>query len=271
MISVNTIENEVVQLKMARSFLKRPLYFTACYFVDGLLIDTGMINVSKELLKELEKFEIAKIVNTHAHEDHIGNNLILQKKYDLEIKAHEKAIEIIEDPTKLNLHLYQKFLFGLPKPSKATPIKDKINTKNYSFEAVYTPGHSKDHICLYERSKGWLFSGDAFIGGLEKVLRADYNIQKMISTYKKLKNLSLKVIFTGYGKIVYTPKEKINIKISYLEEEREKILALFNSGLTEKEIAKKVFKNDSLIRFVTGGHFSSLNLVRSFIANFKKL
>jgi len=52
----------------------------------------------------------------------------------------------------------------------------KENALHHRFEVIYISGHSPDHICLYGPEKGWIFTGDAYIGGKDRVLRQDYDI-----------------------------------------------------------------------------------------------
>nr|MBC8249723.1 hypothetical protein [Anaerolineales bacterium] len=51
MTLIRTQEIEgVVKIKLARSFLGHPFYFTTAYWVDGLLIDTGCAYTQEEFL-----------------------------------------------------------------------------------------------------------------------------------------------------------------------------------------------------------------------------
>ena len=47
------------------------------------------------------------------------------------------------------------------------------------FQVIYTPGHSPDHICLFEHKHGWLFTGDLFVGGMDRALRVDYDVDRV--------------------------------------------------------------------------------------------
>ena len=45
-------------------------------------------------------------------------------------------------------------------------------------KVIHTPGHCSNHLCLYEPNKGWLFTGDLFVGGKDRALRAGNDIFK---------------------------------------------------------------------------------------------
>ncbi len=53
MIQVETIDG-VRKFRLARSLLGKGLYYTAAYWVDGLMIDTGCAYTVSELLQALK-------------------------------------------------------------------------------------------------------------------------------------------------------------------------------------------------------------------------
>jgi glyoxylase-like metal-dependent hydrolase (beta-lactamase superfamily II) len=265
MISIEDI-GEVRKFRLARSILGRGLYFTAAYWVDGLMIDTGCFYTVGELVCALEDLKVERIVNTHSHEDHIGANAALTKKFGAEIHAHPLAIPVLAIPRhQKHLNPYQAVMWGYPEPSSAAPIPDIIQTVHHQFNVLYTPGHSPDHICLYEPHEGWLFSGDTYIGGKDRALRADYNIWQIIASLKKLSELDINLIFTGSGNVRKNGSTALKEKIAYLESMGEQTLELHLRGLSYRQIRRKLFGREMLIAYVTLGHFSGKHLVRSFI------
>ncbi len=264
MIEVEGV-GEVVKIRLARSILGHPLYYTAAYWVAGLLIDTGCPHTSRQLLSVIEKLGLERIVNTHSHEDHIGGNTILQEKFGVEILAHLLALPILADPKRLRLQLYRRLIWGSPAPSQGNPIGEVVVTGHYSFQVIPTPGHSEDHVSLYEPRMGWLFTGDAYIGGLDKALQAGSDIYAIISSLKRLSALSAKHLFQGSGTIRDDPEEAIEKKAEYLEELGKKVWQLHGQGLSPKEIRDRLLGRELPIAYWTLGHFSGVNLVRSYL------
>ena len=76
MIQVDQVsgEGEVIRLRVARKLVGRSAYFTAAYWVDGLLVDTGCAHTARQLSQAVKDWHVTQIVNTHSHEDHIGAN-----------------------------------------------------------------------------------------------------------------------------------------------------------------------------------------------------
>ena len=265
MISVETI-GEVRKFRLARSILGRAVYYTAAYWVDGLMVDTGCSYTAKELVSAVENDDLDSIVNTHSHEDHIGANEMLSKNRGARIFAHDSALPALAAGKKQKpLKPYQVVMWGYPEPSHAAPIPETFETNHYRFKVIHTPGHSLDHICLYEPGEGWLFCGDAYIGGRDRALRADYNIWQIIASLKKLSTLDIRLLFAGSGNVRENARSLLLEKIDYLESAGEQSLELNRRGMSYDQIRMKMFGQEALIAYVTLGHFSGRNLVRSFI------
>jgi glyoxylase-like metal-dependent hydrolase (beta-lactamase superfamily II) len=259
---------QVVRFRLARSLLGRQVYFTAAYWVDGLLVDTGCAHTARQLSSAVKGWRVDQVVNTHSHEDHIGANATVQEMFRCPILAHPDALPILEDPRLQPLQLYRRLFWGWPKPSQGEPIGECVETEHYRFQVIHTPGHSPDHACLYEPDEGWLFSGDAYIGGKDRALRQGYDIHGIIASLKKLAELPVQIIFSGSGSVRPDGVEHLETKIAYLEELGERIRSLRDQGLSARRIRRQVFGRDPHISYLTFGHFSGLRLVRSYLAGF---
>jgi glyoxylase-like metal-dependent hydrolase (beta-lactamase superfamily II) len=253
-------------LRMARTVLGRGLYYTAAYWVDGLLIDTGCAYTVPELLSALNGLRVAHIVNTHSHEDHIGANAAVARHFGAEVLAFPSCLPVLADPKERQpLKPYRHFLWGCPDASQGQAIGDRFETENHLFHVIHTPGHSPDHICLHEPARGWLFSGDAFIGGRDRTLRADYNIWQIIDSLKKMAQQDVSVLFPGSGRVREDATKDLHEKISYLEETGTRVLDLHRRGMGYGRIRKLVFGHEPAIFYFTAGDFSGKHLVRSFV------
>lgn len=221
-------------------------------------------------MEALHKENISQIANTHTHEDHIGaNGLLQQRRQGLKIYAHPLAMPILENPREAQpLQLYRRTMWGWPLPSYAQPVADAdvIETGKYRFEVIYTPGHSPDHICLYEPTQGWLFTGDLFVGGKDRALRAEYDVWQIINSLKRVAGLPLTRMFPGCARVRENPQQELANKIEYLEKTGEKVLALRRQGMSISRIAQALFGGPMLIEVFTLGHFTRRGLVKSYLA-----
>jgi glyoxylase-like metal-dependent hydrolase (beta-lactamase superfamily II) len=261
--------NDVTRFDLARTLAGGGRYWTTAYLVDGLMVDTGCALSAPELAEALSETALMGIVNTHSHEDHIGANGCLQRQRDeLGIHAHPLALPVLADPRgQQPLQPYRRILWGWPEPSQGRPLSDGevIETNRYCFQVVYTPGHSPDHICLYEPDQGWLFSGDLFVGGQDRALRGGYDVWGIISSLKRIAALPATTLFPSSARVRDNPANELAAKIAHLDKLGEQVLALHRQGRSVNEIVRALLGGPMLIEVITLGHFSRRRLVLSYL------
>ncbi len=265
MIHVEQI-GPVTKFHLARTLWGRGRYFTACYRVDGLMVDTGCAHTVRELLHALEGSGVELVLNTHSHEDHIAANAELQRQYGATVLAHPLALPVLAAPRdRQPLRPYQRVMWGYPEPSRGAPLGETVEHNDLRFQVIHTPGHSRDHVCFFETNHGWLFTGDAFIGGKDCALRADYDIWKIMASLRLLADLEPAFIFSGSGSVKQDPKNEILKKLEYLGDTVDRVWDLHRRGHSYRTIRGKLFGPETLLHYITLGNFSGRNLVRSFI------
>ncbi len=255
----------VTKFRLARGFFRRPAYWTAAYFVDGLLVDTGCHFTARELCAALRRQTVRFIVNTHHHEDHIGANAQIAREHGATIYAHPLALPYLRDPALIRMQLYRRIFWGWPVPSEGREAPPEIATEHHRFRVIHAPGHSPDHLLIYEPGEGWAFTGDLFIGGKDRAYRPDYDIRATLDSLRHLASLDISYLFPGSGSVRPNPRREILDKIAYLEELQARIRQLHDRGWDEKRIARALFGREGTLTYLTGGHFSSVNLVRVFL------
>jgi glyoxylase-like metal-dependent hydrolase (beta-lactamase superfamily II) len=261
--------DQLTRIDSARTIAGRGYYWSTAYLIGSLLVDSGCAHTSYELVRALSGKSVTQIINTHSHEDHIGaNGLFQEKRPGLKIFAHPLALPVLENPwEKQPLHPYRRIMWGWPAPSFGQPVEDGavIEAKQYSLQVIHTPGHSPDHICLYEPSRGWLFTGDLFVGGRDRALRKEYRIWEIITSLKRVAQLPLTRLFPGCARVRENPNQAISDKIEYLEETGGKVVDLHEKGMSVNRIAQTVFGGPMFIEVFTLGHFTRRTLVESFL------
>jgi len=258
---------DVLQIRMSRYADFRQASWVCAYLADGLLIDTGPAFTAEELTRFLKDKGVKIAVNTHFHEDHISANKYLQDAYNIEIFAHPVAVDKINKPAKL--YPYQEEVWGYPVPSQVKPADDSITTKRCRFEIISTPGHDLDHICLFERNRSWLFTGDLYVTTRPAVCRPNDDMWRTLEDLRKLRALNPRVIFPAPTHIVKEPNKKLDELISYLEELGNSVDDLYNKGMNAAQIRDEVFGEEGLIADATQQQFSSLNMVKSFLRKYE--
>jgi glyoxylase-like metal-dependent hydrolase (beta-lactamase superfamily II) len=265
-------DGEVVRFDLARTLAGRGRYWTTCYLVDGLLIDSGCPHAAGELVDALANRPLDRIVTTHSHEDHFGANGPLQRERAVEITAHPGAVPFLADPRGLQpLHPYRRLMWGWPEPSDAEPVVegDEISTPSHRFQVLHTPGHARDHLCLYEPERGWLFTGDLYVGGRDRALRAGYDIWQILESLQRVSALKIGVLFPGAARVRADPKRALCDKIEHLEALGRRARELNEAGWSVRRIARTLCGGPMWIEVLTLGHFSRQNLVRAYLGRNK--
>lgn len=255
-------------LRMGRSAMGRGWYFTAAYWVDGLLVDSGCAHTEGELLAALQGLEVHTIVNTHSHEDHIAGNAALQATRGARVLAHPLAVPVLAAPTELDpQHLYRRVFWGHARPSVARPVGQWVQTEHHRFEVFHTPGHSQDHISLFEPDQGWLLVGDTFVGGLDRAQRPFSDPWQTAASLERLRALDARLMCPGSGTIYRDVADTLGRKIDYLRQTGQRVLDLHREGHSVRRIRREVLGRDPLLAHCTQGDFGGAHLVRAMIAN----
>lgn len=228
----------ITRIHLARTVFGRPLYTVEAYLVDGLLIDTGCAATGSELVSWCRGREIRQVVNTHHHEDHSGGDGALQKALGLPIAAPSGALPILAD--FYCLQFYRWIIWGQPGSVIAEPLGDVVETEHYRFEVIPTPGHCPEHVCLFEREQGWLFSGDLFIHERVRYLRTDEDVHTTMESLRRVLALQPRLLICSHAGFVEDGGGAIERKIAYWEHLAEQARALRREGLSLREVTDRL-------------------------------
>jgi glyoxylase-like metal-dependent hydrolase (beta-lactamase superfamily II) len=255
----------VTAIRMARTLMGRPLYWTTAYWLDGLLIDSGPPCLAHELVKVLKDLPVDQILLTHAHEDHMGGLHWLRQHYpNVKIYASPLAVALIQNPDGLHQHLYRRLLWGIPwAVEEVQPLPLHIETGQYKFRVIETPGHSHDHVSFFETKHRWLFSGDAFIGGQDRAWAREFEMFGIISSLRTMAALRPERIYPASGNVRRTALPELHGKIGQLLGLCRDVAKLDKAGLPTDAIVERLLGGETRMRFWTQGHFSGANLVQA--------
>ncbi|MHA1913172.1 MAG: MBL fold metallo-hydrolase [Promethearchaeota archaeon] len=237
--------------------------------------------------------KITRIIVSHGHSDHFSGLNEISKKLELKVLLTKPIANIISYKSSLNksfqangyedyLKIRRKFvrkvwnfirnrgermvykrIFGLSyfkNPSEIIEENSEIVINGEPWSIFSSPGHSPDHISLYNKEKGILFSGDNVLNmrstwlGPPESNMADY--LKTIQYYQKLPNL--KLILPAHGDIIENPQEILNAISLRMKEREDLILHAINThsdkGISPKIIMKMAYpKRRSIIHMIGRG------------------
>ncbi len=278
--------NQIIEWKWASDNELMPYpYFTSCYLVDGLLIDSGAPGGEydlKEFVKSLNQSQmIEKCYITHTHEDHAGGAHMLNTEFGIPIFTSKKSKDIL---TKGKTYPeYRQAAWG----SELLPINAEIidkpiitKSKKYKFDLFPMIGHAPELVALIEKKQQWAFVADAVQPKYKMIFGQNSDIQEDISLiYQSLSRLhdfiesmDQLLIFSA-GNEVMKGKETILKKMKEIEELHKKAHEYNNqfqeNGYSGKKLIRKIVKKllgrESIIGQLTQGDLSKLNLILSLL------
>jgi endoribonuclease LACTB2 len=253
----------ITRLHVGRSILGRPLRTVEAYLLDGVLIDSGPPATARELVRWCATRGLRQVVNTHHHEDHSGGNRALHRELGVGVAAPAQAVPLLRAFPRLEP--YRRIVWGQPQDVEAVPLGTTVETERYRLEVIETPGHTPDHVCFFEPSQGWLFSGDLFIHERASYLSADEDAHEILTSLRRAKTLRPRLMMCSHAGIVTDPCQALRHKISFWDDIDERARALRDRGLATEEITQRLLGPEGPPSWLSRGRFSKKNLIDSLL------
>jgi len=258
-------------------------WYTNVYLIEGsdghILVDSGWD--SQESLWALQEGmkaanlklrDIKKVVITHIHPDHYGLSTKIKQICGAQVAIHRidagfifprykdfadliKRIEELlrqngapedELPQLKEASLWMNKYVTPDLPEVKLEDGDTISNDSFEFEVLWTPGHSAGHVCLYERDRKFILTGDHVL--YDTVPHVGFNPQSgdnplgdYISSLEKLERLKVNFILPGHGPVFNALGLRIEKILQHHEEKKRAIMRSLHDGLkTAYDIAKQI-------------------------------
>lgn len=183
------------------------------------LVDTGMPGSAETILGYIEGLglpagDLARIVITHYHLDHVGSLAALKERTAAQVLAHPGDAPFIsgEQPPPPPRSAITRLLFRLTAPimpgAEPVPVDGTLEDGDHlnllgGATVVHVPGHTPGSIALHVPSQRLLICGDVIdcrggrLGPPPKPFTADAN-QALVSL-RRLAELEFDVLCPGHG------------------------------------------------------------------------
>jgi glyoxylase-like metal-dependent hydrolase (beta-lactamase superfamily II) len=209
--------------------LERFVYLWLIYAKQIYVVDSGIAGARDLIFSNVKEtghdpVNIATLVITHAHPDHVGGALGMQRATGCVVAAHEADKLWIED-TELQYRQrpvpgFHSIVEGPVRIDRVLHDGDSLELSDGSaLRVVHTPGHAKGHISLLYDADRSLFSGDCI------PLRGEMPIyEDAIASVKSIKRLrdirGLELLLSSWdvprhGRQIY---EVMDEALSYLQD-----------------------------------------------------
>ncbi len=245
-----------------------------------------------------EPFSVRRVLVSHAHPDHFAGIWRLRKELGLAVLLTRKTADIIRkrrtyrksfDARKIEQELLGRslikrvllavigpitsrayeLLYGtrfVPDPDEIIPEQGAISINGESWSVLPSPGHSEDHISLYDPVRGVLLAGDNV---LEKIItwlgppRSDpAQYVRTLESYLALPKLD--VILGAHGGPVRQPERRINGIITWRKKRRDDVLTVISkagsAGITARGILETLYRRGGRVRMMIAEGWVLLSL-----------
>ena len=171
------------------------------------LVDCGSEESQRDLLAALRQLEIKRervslVVLTHEHAGHAAGSEAFP---DALLVAHTLAAAKLrhgEEPlTKLA---------AARAPDVELSEGGAIRLGGFSFDVLHTPGHTSGSICLYERSRALIVTGDTVLArGMVAEVTRNGSGGEQLESLERLASLRARLLLPGHGPVSDDPAADI--------------------------------------------------------------
>jgi glyoxylase-like metal-dependent hydrolase (beta-lactamase superfamily II) len=171
------------------------------------LVDCGSEESQRDLLAALRQLEIKRerislVVLTHEHAGHAGGASAFP---DALLVAHSLAAAKLrngEEPlTKLA---------AARAPDVELSDGGAIRIGGFSFDVLHMPGHTSGSICLFERSRALIVTGDTVLArGALSVVTQNGSSGEHLDSLERLASLRARLLLPGHGPLSDDPAADI--------------------------------------------------------------
>ncbi|MDR7077345.1 glyoxylase-like metal-dependent hydrolase (beta-lactamase superfamily II) [Neobacillus niacini] len=246
--------------------------------VNGFtIVDTG--SEAKESIDIWEKtlasgITVDKLVLTHAHPDHIGLAKWFQEQKHVPVYISSLGYkEILRKRKNEDTNWMRRFLKThggpeIPKnmenpeaaayefePDGLFEKEQTIILGDKTYEPIWTPGHSSDHFCFYNKNQQVMITGDHVLAGLSPIIAIwsenDENpIKDNFDSLERIKAFSTKIALPGHGELIFSLNNRIDEIISGHKHRLQQILiSIENDEKTSWQICQELYGSLSPTKF----------------------
>ena len=195
-----------------------------------ILVDTGQgvqsyMPLLRQAMDERGAEGLQEIVLTHAHPDHNGGIDQVLKEYG-PLPITKKPWPGYDTAHELNI----------------IDDGDVVITEGATLQAIWTPGHARDHLCYFIPEDNALITGDVVLGAGTTVIPSDGDLGDYIKSLHKLLDYDADALYPAHGPCIRNPNEKIESYLQHRALRDEQIIDGLKAGVEKiPDLVKRMY------------------------------
>jgi glyoxylase-like metal-dependent hydrolase (beta-lactamase superfamily II) len=258
-LSIHEAEPGVRRLRM-RSWRGALVgYDVSAYLVGDVLVDTGFPRGGQALVNAVEALRPRGVIVTHWHEDHAGNVPALAAR-GVPLAMHAGCEALLRE--RPAIRSYRRAVWGHTAPLRS-PL---VGFDAAPLELVEMPGHSADHLAVWDPERRILASADLFLGVKVRVADvADEPPRSLVARLRRAAGLEPRLLLDAHRGPVRDAAAQLRAKADWNEAQIGEIERLHGEGVDAAEIVRRLFGGESLVGWVSGLEYSRRGFVRAVL------
>jgi glyoxylase-like metal-dependent hydrolase (beta-lactamase superfamily II) len=182
------------------------------------------------ILKAAAGRPIRQIVVTHAHRDHVDGADALKAATGASIFGYGREdFAPVGPETNPQGSEFIDYVFT---PDAKLSDGDIVEGKDWRMQAVYTPGHAPDHLCLALLGRGILFSGDHVMAwNTTLVAPPEGSMADYVDSLQRLLRRPESVFLPGHGGRIEEPQRVVKAYLLHRRWREDSILEAIRDGI----------------------------------------
>lgn len=159
------------------------------------------------------------VIATHHHPDHIGGAAAVCQRFSAPLMAHARTRD------KLAGRVAVHALLDESSADLGGPV-------GLDLAVLHTPGHAPGHLCLHERTEGWMIVGD-MLSSLSTIVidpDDDGDMDDYVTQLRRMAALGPTTLFPAHGEPVADGVARLTAYVAHREAREERVRRAVASG-----------------------------------------
>ena len=129
-------------------------------------------------------------------------------------------------------------------PDRTLSDGDRLESDEFTLQAIHTPGHASNHLCYLHEELGWLFTGDHVMNGSTVVISPpDGHMGDYLASLERLRALNAEKLAPGHGDLIDDPATTLDWILAHRRQREAKVLAALgaSNGAAVGELLRHVY------------------------------